>query len=63
MRGVGGKIPLAETTVNRKEEKLKTFVPITSKNSASGIDRIGSKGVNPYASGTLDELSTRFKAP
>jgi hypothetical protein len=38
-RGVGGggvgANPLVELTVNSKEEILKTFVPITSKNSVS----------------------------
>jgi hypothetical protein len=31
------KPPLVEVTVNNKEENSKIFVPITSKNSASGL--------------------------
>ncbi len=43
--GGGGRIyPFVEVTVNRKEEKS-TFVPITSKNSASEVEflKIGEK--------------------
>jgi hypothetical protein len=35
----GGVNPLVEITVNGKDENVQTFVPVTSKNSDSGIDQ------------------------
>ncbi len=37
--GGGGKNPLVEVTVNSNRKTLHTLVPITSKNSASGLDK------------------------
>jgi hypothetical protein len=36
----GGNLLVEVVTVNSKEETLKTFVPITSENSASGLPGI-----------------------
>jgi hypothetical protein len=38
--GGGGVKPLVDVTVNSKEENSYYFVPITSKNSASGNKRV-----------------------